>query len=129
MKRRRRPGVSSERAQSAIDLFTDHEKLRKREIRWSLLFLVSAGTCCPFNHAHSSSSHISNRSRRLGVPVSQVGIPYLRSKADDLYETLGGGTSEDLFRDNHASRDERLLEEVCPTLLVHPHRSDANTVC
>ena len=40
MKRRRRPGVSSERAQSAVELFTDHEKLRKRELRWSLLFLV-----------------------------------------------------------------------------------------
>jgi hypothetical protein len=40
MKRRRRPGVSSERAQSAVELFTDHEKLRKKELRWSLLFLV-----------------------------------------------------------------------------------------
>lgn len=40
MKRRRRPGVSSERAQAAADLFSDHQKLRKRELRWSLLFLV-----------------------------------------------------------------------------------------
>jgi peroxin-12 len=67
MKRRRRPGVSSERAQSAIDLFTDHEQLRQRERRWSLLFLV--------------------------------GIPYIRSKVDDLYETLGGGNGGDLFGD------------------------------
>lgn len=67
MKRRRRPGVSSERAQSAIDLFTDHEQLRKREKRWSLFFLVA--------------------------------IPYLRSKVDDLYETMGGGAGGDLFGD------------------------------
>jgi len=67
MKRRRRPGVSSERAQAAVDLFTNHEALRKRDIRWSLAFLV--------------------------------GIPYLRSKADDLYESLGGGVESDLFDD------------------------------
>lgn len=45
MKRRRRPGVTSERAQAAVELFTDHEKLRKREIRWSLFFVVRAFAC------------------------------------------------------------------------------------
>lgn len=41
MKRRRRPGVSSERAQAAADLFSDHQALRKRELRWSLFFLIA----------------------------------------------------------------------------------------
>ncbi|CAD6574171.1 MAG: ubiquitin-protein ligase peroxin 12 [Cyphobasidiales sp. Tagirdzhanova-0007] len=88
MKRRRRPGVSSERAQAAVDIFTDHEKLRKREIRWSLFFLIA--------------------------------IPYIRSKAEDLYEQSGGDSSEhEFFEDNlpgeslegqatHMSRFERL---------------------
>ena len=42
LKRRRRPGVSSERAQEAVDLFTNHEALRRREVNLSLLFLVRA---------------------------------------------------------------------------------------
>lgn len=46
MKRRRRPGVSSERAQAAADLFSDHQKLRKRELRWSLFFLVRPMNPC-----------------------------------------------------------------------------------
>lgn len=70
LKRRRRPGVSSSRAQAAVDLFTNHERLRPRDIRWSLLFLV--------------------------------GVPYLRTKARDAYERLGGGIEADLFAEPSA---------------------------
>ena len=59
MKRRRRPGVSSERAQAAVELFTDHEKLRKREIRWSLFFVVG-------EHVRFSVPEMLRRFSRLG---------------------------------------------------------------
>jgi len=89
MKRRRRPGVSSERAQAAVELFTDHEKLRKREIRWSLFFII--------------------------------GIPYIRSKLDDLYERLGGGVESDLFNDRpHA--DSRQIEAHRSNRLVRARK-------
>ena len=40
---------------------------------------------------------------------NQIGIPYIRSKLDDLYERLGGGVESDLFNDRpHA--DSRQIE-------------------
>ncbi|KAL7007347.1 ubiquitin-protein ligase peroxin 12 [Cystobasidiomycetes sp. EMM_F5] len=85
MKRRRRPAMASERAQDAAGLFTDHTRLRKRELRWSLFFLVA--------------------------------VPYLRSKAEDLYDQLGGSTGADLFNDSVSSRDA--MQDDQATALIH----------
>jgi peroxin-12 len=64
--------VASEGAQAAVDLFTNHQRLGKREIRLSLLFLV--------------------------------GLPYLKAKAQDYYERIGGGVDSDLFSDSPAAQ-------------------------
>ena len=43
-------------------------------------------------------------------------IPYLRSKALDLYERLGGGADSDLFRDSpNQSRDLELVRLSLPS--------------
>lgn len=87
LKRRRKPGVSSERAQEAVDLFTNHEALRSRDINLSLLFLVCL-----------------TAQRGSQLTLVQVGVPYLRAKARDLYEQLGGGADSDLFADSPQAR-------------------------
>lgn len=43
---------------------------------------------------------------------TQVGIPYLRSKADDLYETLGGGAETELFDDRPSGNTELVERRV-----------------
>jgi len=65
LKRRRRPYIEPERAKAAAGGLSDAEKLGRREIGRSLLFLV--------------------------------GLPYLRAKAQDYYEELGGGVSSDIL--------------------------------
>jgi peroxin-12 len=72
LKRRRRPGVASEGAPAAVDMFTNHQRLGKREIRLSLFFLV--------------------------------GLPYLKAKAQDYYERIGGGVDSNLFSDSPAAQ-------------------------
>ena len=44
--------------------------------------------------------------------VLQVGIPYLRAKAQDYYEELGGGVSSDLDEGLGARQLQALTEDV-----------------
>ncbi|KAG8847049.1 ubiquitin-protein ligase peroxin 12 [Tulasnella sp. 330] len=72
LKRRRKPLFETERANAAVGTHvTGLDKLRNRELRLSLLFLVV--------------------------------IPYIRAKAQDYYESLGGGIDTDLL-DEEADR-------------------------
>lgn len=100
MKRRRRPGVSSERAQAAADLFSDHQKLRKRELRWSLFFLVSVLAACSVGISALTT-----------VSLPQITVPYLRTKGDDLFDQLGGNVQGgDLFadQDHHSGQSDEV---------------------
>jgi peroxin-12 len=59
--------------------------------------------------------------RLLGaVKVSshlQVGVPYLRAKAQDYYEELGGGIESDILEDGTGSRNLQMLtDEVSPAI-------------
>jgi hypothetical protein len=46
--------------------------------------------------------------------IRQVGIPYLRAKAKDYFEELGGGIDSDLLEDvSDARRIQALTDEVC----------------
>ncbi|KAG8960148.1 ubiquitin-protein ligase peroxin 12 [Tulasnella sp. 419] len=73
LKRRRKPVIEAERAKAAVGSAVQQEKLRGRELRTSLLFLV--------------------------------GIPYIRAKAHDYYEQLGGGVDPEALEE--ASQFER----------------------
>ncbi|KDN48202.1 hypothetical protein K437DRAFT_255626 [Tilletiaria anomala UBC 951] len=71
LRRRRRPGASTDRAKAAATTRpgqASYEALRNREISLSLLFLV--------------------------------GLPYIQSKAKDRWERMGGGVSEEQLFDN-----------------------------
>ncbi|GAA5919352.1 hypothetical protein JCM1841_004357 [Sporobolomyces salmonicolor] len=61
-------GAREERTKAAFELMGKSDRLGKREVRGSLVFLVL--------------------------------LPYLRTKAQDWYERLGGGADADLFDDN-----------------------------
>lgn len=46
------------------------------------------------------------------LPIgSKVGLPYLRAKAADYFEALGGGLEHDIFDENARSRQDSLLSE------------------
>lgn len=79
LKRRRRPYIETDRTKAAVGAVPTGEKLRPREIRRSLLFLV--------------------------------GIPYLRAKAKDYYEELGGGVSSDILNEGIDVRQIRYLSD------------------
>ncbi|KAJ3922734.1 cyclin-dependent protein kinase inhibitor [Lentinula edodes] len=79
LKRRRRPYIEPERAKVATGGVPEAEKLRSREIRRSLLFLV--------------------------------GLPYLRAKAQDYYEELGGGDNSDILDEGMDARQLRALTD------------------
>ncbi|KAJ6516210.1 cyclin-dependent protein kinase inhibitor [Mycena sanguinolenta] len=81
LKRRRRPFIDTERVKAAVGGIPPGEKLRAQEIWRSLLFLV----CAPIPYARLSLHE-----------MLQVGVPYLRAKAQDYYEELGGGASLDI---------------------------------
>ena len=51
--------------------------------------------------------------------ISQVGLPYLRAKAQDYFEALGGGADHEVFDEDAQSRQARALsEEVCASQRV-----------
>lgn len=51
----------------------------------------------------------------------QVGVPYLRAKAQDYYEELGGGVSSDVLDDAISTRQlQALIENVLLFLLYWP---------
>ncbi|KAG8996813.1 ubiquitin-protein ligase peroxin 12 [Tulasnella sp. JGI-2019a] len=81
LKRRRKPLFETERANAAVGSHASgQEKLRNRELRLSLLFLVA--------------------------------IPYIRAKAQDYYESLGGGVDADLLTEGaDRSRAEALQRQ------------------
>jgi len=41
----------------------------------------------------------------------QVGVPYLRAKAHDYYEELGGGIDSDILEDGRGNHQLRLLTD------------------
>ena len=44
----------------------------------------------------------------------QVGVPYLRAKAHDYYEELGGGINSDVLEDGVGTRQLQVLsDQVC----------------
>lgn len=94
-------GTGSDRTKAAVELTGRSEKLGSKEIRASLAFLVSS---------------IGGGRVRLdgGLTASypQILVPYVRSKAQDYYEQLGGGVDSDLYRD--APAQAHLLEVVSP---------------
>ena len=74
LRRRRRPGVSTDRAKAAATTRpgqASYEALRDRETHLSLLFLV--------------------------------GLPYLQAKAKDRWERMGGGVPEESLFDDEAT--------------------------
>lgn len=72
LKRRRKPLYETPRAKAAAGDLPGQGKLRKQDIRRSLLSLVL--------------------------------VPYLRAKAQDYYESLGGGIDPSLFEDEPSSQ-------------------------
>lgn len=53
------------------------------------------------------------------MPLAQILVPYLRSKAADLYERLGGGVDSDLFSDTPAAAHPSFSEpQVSPFLTL-----------
>ncbi|TRM68446.1 Pex12 amino terminal region-domain-containing protein [Schizophyllum amplum] len=85
MKRRRRPYIETERARLASGTIPPAEKLRNREIRLSLFYLV----CTMIYKRYIETAHA----------VPKVAIPYIRAKAHDYFEELGGGAHTDLLDD------------------------------
>lgn len=98
LKRRRRPWIETERAKAAVGGVPAEEKLRGQEINRSLLFLVSVSKLPPF---------------RYHLNMLQVGVPYLRAKAQDYFEELGGGIESDLLEDGGSRQLRALTDQVC----------------
>lgn len=91
LKRRRRPWVETVRTRAAVGGIPTEETLRRGDIRRSLLLLVRS----PAYLIYKVSSSL------------KVGLPYLRAKAQDYYEELGGGvTLEDASERTRASPDQ-----------------------
>lgn len=44
--------------------------------------------------------------------ASQVGVPYLRAKAQDYYEELGGGVNSDVLDEGLDARQVRALTDA-----------------
>jgi hypothetical protein len=84
LKRRRKPLIETERARAALGGVPEEEHLGPKELRRSLLFLVGY-------HDFLKSPE--------GTYEFQVGIPYLRAKAKDYYEELGGGIDPEVMED------------------------------
>lgn len=68
----------------------------------SLLFLVSVSLEC------LGGLYVIELTRGL----YQVGVPYIRAKAQDYYESLGGGVDTDLIEETPAARRLRLSQQV-----------------
>jgi Pex2 / Pex12 amino terminal region len=96
LKRRRRPWIGTDRAKAAFGGIPAGEKLRSREIWRSLVFLVSVQASF---HAVTLSYHL------------QVCVPYLRAKAHDYYEELGGGIDSDILEDGRGNHQLGLLTD------------------
>ncbi|KAJ3990303.1 cyclin-dependent protein kinase inhibitor [Lentinula detonsa] len=96
LKRRRRPYIEPERAKATTGGIPEAEKLKSRDIQRSLLFLVRQWLPVSFVRLLNSS---------------QVGLPYLRAKAQDYYEELGGGTSSDILDEGTDARQLRALTD------------------
>lgn len=97
LKRRRRPLFETDRAKAAVPGVLPEERLRNREIWRSLIFLVS--------RIVPTGVHTGVTSGR------QVGLPYLRTKAQEYYEDLGGGIQSEVIEESLASREARALSE------------------
>lgn len=96
LKRRRRPYIEPERAKAATGGIPEAEKLGNREIQRSLILLVCHWLAF-LQHPH--------------LHLSQVGLPYLRAKAKDYYEELGGGISSDILDEGMDARQLRALTD------------------
>ena len=48
-----------------------------------------------------------------------VGLPYLRAKAHDYFEALGGGVNHDILDESANSRQQRVLAEQVSVSLRH----------
>jgi len=88
--RRRTPLFETPRADSALGRPADEQPLSAKDARRSLVFLV-----CP------STLQVCNV--RLNFSL-QVGLPYLRAKAQDYYESVGGGIDLALLDDFQRER-------------------------
>lgn len=53
----------------------------------------------------------------MTVQILQVGLPYLRTKAQEYYEDLGGGIQSEIIEESQASRQARVLADE-----VHDNR-------
>lgn len=91
LKRRKRPLFETQRARAAVGGIFPEEKLRNREIWWSLLFLVS-------------KAYLSWRTTNTVIWILQVAVPYLRAKAQDYFEELGGGVDSEVLEGSGHSR-------------------------
>ena len=95
LKRRRHPWIPTPRAAAAVRGAPVAEKLRAREIWESLFFLVCPLVLCDALFSDST----------------KVAIPYLRAKAHDYYEQLGGGISSDILEDTSDGRRIQALAD------------------
>ena len=101
LKRRRKPLIETERARAAVGGVPGEEHLGPKELRRSLLFLV--------NYYDFLTSP--ERTHEF-----QVGIPYLRAKAKDYYEELGGGIDPDVMEDITDLRRIQALTDQARTI-------------
>lgn len=93
-------GAKEERTKAAFALTGKSDKLGSREVTGSLVFLVRALSC----------SALARFFTLLTAPglCPQVLLPYLKVKATDLYERLGGGVDADLFSSPSSSASSPL---------------------
>jgi hypothetical protein len=55
---------------------------------------------------------------RLSRIASQVGMPYIRAKAQDYFEELGGGLNSDILDETLDARQiQALTDQVCTSFL------------
>ena len=71
------------------------EALRNKEVWRSLLFLVSLLFCV----------------LTRALTRRQVGVPYIRAKAQDYFEELGGGVSSDVLDEGLDARQIQMLTD------------------
>lgn len=96
LKRRRRPYIETDRASAAVAGLPGGQALRKQDIWRSLLLLVRKHF--PLHHLIQTNL--------------QIGIPYLRAKAQDYFEQLGGGSDSDFDEGLDPRQIQALTDKV-----------------
>lgn len=94
------------RADAALGRPADERALSAKDVRRSLVFLVC-------------TTSLQGRNIRLNFSL-QVGLPYLRAKAQDYYESVGGGVDPELLDDFQRERYLAVPQVRGALALCHP---------